>query len=138
MWKRINFKNILYSGYLGLFMGLVIQVLYGQYKYINLFILVLIASTLVGIIIGAITEFLTALLPIRLASTKVYYAVNNVFALIATVTIYALFTSMLDLKKYPKNNIAMLITICSFITFCNLIVYFRHKYINRKLQEYKK
>ncbi|WP_105616402.1 hypothetical protein [Vallitalea okinawensis] len=137
MLEKMNVKNIVYSVYLGLFIGASIQFYFGQHRNIGLFLVVLIISGIIGLLIGGITEFFTALLPISIATTNKYYLFNNIIALMVTLIVFASISRFIDLSKHPKNNIYMMLFICCTISICNLLVYTNHKRINKRLEKYK-
>lgn len=138
MLEKINIKNIIYSVYLGLFIGGGIQLYYGQHKHITLFMLVLLISGVIGLIIGTVTEFFTTMLPISIASTNKYYIFNNMIAIIVIFLVLGSISQFIDVTKYPHNSIKMVIFICSVIFICNLIVYVKHRRINKMLENFKK
>lgn len=81
----MNLVEVVKSFFLGIIIGLVLQptveATLGER------VLSVLASGAIGLIIGLLTEWLTSLLPIRLARVYTYFVINSVIAVVATALV---------------------------------------------------
>lgn len=136
--KKIDGLNIIKSGLLGLFIGFVMQVSQNSDSSLEIWLYALLLSSLIGTVIGFITEGFTALIPIRLANTKMYFFVNNIIALVITSLVlitlnHFVFHALSGVLDWLK----LLATVLSIVTIANFIDYQVYKKSQRKLNEYK-
>lgn len=139
MFNKVNIHNIFYSIYIGLFIGALIQLFKGQNSsgpFIISVVMVLI-SGLIGLVIGSITEFLTSLLPVSMASIHRYYVVNNTIAVVVTLCVLTSLHGLLNLSLSTKEDVYMLVSICFIVSLCNLLIYIKHKKLNKQLSQYR-
>lgn len=138
MMARINQKNIINSIWLGMFIGLSIQVYTDRWTSFVFIVLSIFLSGVIGLVIGFISELLTALLPITIANPKSYFAINNLIAIIVTLIIilglHRLYPR--DLSQSNLRNIILIIL--SIIAIANLADYLFYRNTNRKLKRYQK
>lgn len=80
----MNITNIIRSLFLGLGIGLLLQFSSGPTVSLLERVLTVLLSSALGLGIGFATEWLTSLLPIRIARTRTYFALNNAIALTIT------------------------------------------------------
>lgn len=132
-------KNVIKSFFLGLFVGVILQlhdytnVLF-QYK-----VLMVLASGSVGFIIGFITEWLTSLLPIRMANSKTYFLINNVIALVVTALLVGLVVVMTSQDMDFKGDLLpIMFIVLGIICIANLLDFMLYRRAQRKLEVYKK
>lgn len=138
MFNKVNIHNIFYSIYIGLFIGALIQLYNGQdsnSSFITSVVMVLI-SGLIGLVIGSITEFLTSLLPVSMASIHRYYVVNNTIAVVVTLCVLTSLRGLLNISLSTKEDVYMLVSICFIVSACNSLVYIKHKKLNKHLSQY--
>lgn len=83
----MNIGNVVKSFFLGLGIGLVVLVLTSDAGTIGLRLLSVLASGGIGMLVGLVTEWLTSLLPIRLARPRTYFLINGAIAVIVTAVI---------------------------------------------------
>jgi|GEM_PF-1191609 len=136
--KNIHWENIIKSFFLGLLIGAVLQ-FYEQaeagfmYKVLSVFV-----SGGVGFIIGFITEWLTAILPISIANARTYFFINNLLALAVTTLILA---SLILITSRTMSNIAdftpMILIALGIICIANLVDYMMYRRAQIKLKLFK-
>lgn len=137
MLKNINYTNIFKSLFLGIFVGAVVIASLNGYESAQVFILQLLLSGVAGLLIGAVTEIITALLPIDIAKTSIFFFINNMVAIITTV--FILFVTFTIIGENMKEvSLEILIISCIIIAIANIIDYLMYKNTNRKLQDYQK
>lgn len=83
----MNFKNVANSFFLGLGIGAVLLVTNAGAGDLGLRLLTMLASGGIGLAVGLVTEWLTSLLPIRLARPRTYFLLNGLIALVTTAAI---------------------------------------------------
>ena len=81
----MNYAEVVRSFFLGIIIGLVLQPTVDAA--LGERVLSVLASGAIGLIIGLLTEWLTSLLPIRLARVYTYFAINSVIAVVATALV---------------------------------------------------
>lgn len=136
MLEKVNYQGIIKSLYLGLGIGVIIQVFLSENKELSLIIISIIASGVIGLLIGAITEFVTAMLPITLARPNMYFFINNLIALFV-VTLILLSTNFIAEVTADEFSRILLWVIC-IVLVANGIDYVMYRYTNRKLINFKK
>lgn len=137
MLKKINYMNIFKSLFLGIFVGAVVIAYLNGYESAQVFMLQLLLSGVAGLLIGAVTEIITALLPIDIAKTSTFFFINNMVAIITTV--FILFVTFTIIGGNMKEvSLEILIISCILIAIANVIDYLMYKNTNRKLQDYQK
>lgn len=83
----MNLTNVVRSLFLGLGIGALLQFSIGAEASLLDRALTVLASGALGLVIGFVTEWLTSLLPIRIARTRTYFALNNAIALAVTLIV---------------------------------------------------
>lgn len=91
----MNFGNVVKSFFLGVGIGVLLQLgmLFrpgSDASDAGSWAIALAASGMIGLVIGLVTEWLTALLPIRLARTRTYFLINGGIAVVVTAAILLL------------------------------------------------
>jgi len=136
--ENINLENIIKSFFLGLFMGIILQfydksdVLF-EYK-----VLTVLASGSIGFIIGFITEWLTAILPIRIANARTYFFINNLIALVVTTIIMAALILITSSEMENKGEfMPVLMIVLGIICIANLFDYLMYRRAQNKLKTFK-
>ncbi len=131
----INFENIIKSFFLGLFIGLVLQVYDQADTSFAMKALSVLASGSIGFIIGLVTEWLTAMLPISIANARMYFIVNNLIALaVATVLLASLLLITNGGAMGNKGEFTpILLIVLGVICLANLIDYLMYRRAQRKL-----
>lgn len=138
MFDKVNMKNVINSFYLGLFIGLCVQVYVGREASAFSFSLSLLMSGVIGFIIGLVTEGFTALLPIRLANTKMYFLINNAIAVLVASLILIVFKSVIGGSLPSEQYFKMLVVVLSIVILANLMEYISYRVSNKKLERFKK
>ncbi|MFE4465107.1 hypothetical protein ACFRCR_08275 [Oerskovia sp. NPDC056781] len=83
----MNFRSVVSSFFLGLGIGVVVILANAGTGDPGLWALTVLASGGIGMLVGLVTEWLTSLLPIRLARPRTYFLVNGLIALVTTAAI---------------------------------------------------
>lgn len=83
----MNFRNVVSSFFLGLGIGVVVILANPGAGDPGLWALTVLASGGIGMLVGLVTEWLTSLLPIRLARPRTYFLLNGLVALVTTAAI---------------------------------------------------
>ncbi|MBD8000391.1 hypothetical protein, partial [Oerskovia gallyi] len=83
----MNFRNVVNSFFLGLGIGVVMLVANAGAGDPGMWALTVLASGGIGLLVGLVTEWLTSLLPIRLARPRTYFLLNGLIALVTTAAI---------------------------------------------------
>ncbi|RXR24759.1 hypothetical protein EQW78_07565 [Oerskovia turbata] len=83
----MNFRNVVNSFFLGLGIGVVVVVASAGAGDAGPWALTVLASGGIGLLVGLVTEWLTSLLPIRLARPRTYFLLNGLVALVTTAAI---------------------------------------------------
>lgn len=83
----MNYRNVVSSFFLGLGIGVVVILASAGAGDPWLWVLTVLASGGIGLLVGLVTEWLTSLLPIRLARPRTYFLLNGLIALVTTAAI---------------------------------------------------
>lgn len=83
----MNIGNVVKSFFLGLGIGVVVLFLNLDAGDLGLRIVSVLASGGIGLLIGFVTEWLTSLLPIRIATPRRYFLINGAIAVAITAAI---------------------------------------------------
>ncbi len=136
--EKINLENVIKSFFLGIFLGvLLLWFDPSQAQLVNKVVAVL-ASGSVGFIVGFLTEWLTAILPITLANARTYFFINNLIAVIITtllmLTLLAITSSDVQANTEFMPILAIVLgVICS----ANLLDYFMYRRAQHKLKSFQ-
>lgn len=134
--EKINIENIVKSFFLGIFIGLVIQVTLSDAISIHARLIMVLASGGIGFLIGFITEWLTSLLPINIANPKNYFFINNVIALAVTTLIVT--TTMILSGNETDAFMPILFLILGIVCIANIMEYMMYRRAQNKLRKFKK
>ncbi len=138
MLNKLNIKGIWLSSIIGLIIGSLNLVFIYKPANTNDLIIVLIACTLIGLFIGAITEVITALLPISLANPKRYFFINNLIALITTCIILVIIFAITSAATYRLIDLLTIIGIAiTVVIVSNGMDYLYYVRTNKKLRDYQ-
>lgn len=135
---NIHLENIVKSFFLGLFMGVILQ-LYDHsdmvFKYRALTVL---ASGSIGFIIGFITEWLTSKLPISMANARTYFFINNLIALAVTTILMATLIMITSSNMVNEGEFTRaLLIVLGIICVANLFDYMMYRRAQNKLKTFK-
>ncbi|MBH5319427.1 hypothetical protein I6N90_16650 [Paenibacillus sp. GSMTC-2017] len=136
--EKINLENVIKSFFLGLFIGVIVQLLNHTNVRIEHKVLMVLASGSIGFIIGFISEWLTSILPISIANARMYFFINNLIALVVTILIMVsllLITSTETVNR--EEYIPMLLIVLGIICIANLVDYLMYRRAQRKLETFK-
>lgn len=135
---KIHLENIIKSFFLGLFIGILLQFFNDTDVLFEYKIVTVLASGSIGFIIGFITEWLTAILPISIANSKIYFFINNLIALIITTIIMLSLVIIADGQMDKQGEfIPILSIVLSIICIANLFDYMMYRRVQHKLKTFK-
>ncbi|URN95852.1 MAG: hypothetical protein NAG76_06295 [Candidatus Pristimantibacillus lignocellulolyticus] len=135
---KIHLENIIKSFFLGLFIGILLQFFNDTNVLFEYKIVTVLASGSIGFIIGFITEWLTAILPISIANSKIYFFINNLIALIITTLIMLSLVIIADGQMDKQGEfIPILSIVLSIICIANLFDYMMYRRVQQKLKTFK-
>lgn len=136
--EKIHYANIIKSFFLGLFMGVILQLLDTSDTAFTYRAMIVLASGSIGFIIGFITEWVTALLPIQIANPRTYFFINNLIALLVTacimITFYVL--SRGEIESRGEFTPTLLIVL-GIICMANVMDYLMYRRAQRRLERFK-
>ncbi|MUT64682.1 hypothetical protein [Paenibacillus sp. NEAU-GSW1] len=137
--EKINFENIIKSFFLGLFIGVVLQFNGSaadiQFSYRVLSVL---ASGSIGFIIGFLTEWITAILPITIAKARTYFFINNFIALIVTAFIMTVLILVTNGETESRGGLVpVFLIVLSIVCAANLFDYLMYRRAQSRLKTYK-
>ncbi len=136
---KIHLENTIKSFFLGLFIGIALQ-FYDRFDAsIEDVALRVLASGSIGFIIGLITEWLTSILPIRMANARMYFFINNVIALVVTAILMG--SSVLivsaDERMGMKEIAQIMLIVLGIVCLANLFDYGMYRRAQSKLRRFK-
>jgi len=136
--EKIHLENIIKSFFLGLFIGLLLQFYNDTDVLFAYKIIAVLASGSIGFLIGFITEWLTAILPISIANSKMYFFINNLIALIVTTLIMVSFIMIAgDQMENQGEFMPILWIVLGIICIANLFDYMMYRRVQHKLTTFK-
>lgn len=136
--EKIHLENIIKSFFLGLFMGVILQFYDHADVEFTYKVLTVLASGSVGFIIGFITEWLTSILPISMANSRMYFFINNLIALIVTTLIMASLIMITSSKVENEGEfMPILLTVLGIVCIANLFDYMMYRRAQNKLKTFK-
>ncbi|MGO4545108.1 hypothetical protein AB4Z29_09940 [Paenibacillus sp. 2TAB23] len=136
--EKINMENIIKSFFLGIFMGIVLQFYDRTEVLVSYKVLTILASGSIGFIIGFITEWLTAILPISIANARMYFFINNLIALVVTIFIMAALMMITSSGMEIKQQfMTVLLIVLGIICVANLFDYLMYRRAQNKLKTFK-
>ncbi|UHA75419.1 hypothetical protein KIK04_10690 [Paenibacillus sp. 481] len=136
--EKINLESIIKSFFIGLFIGILLQFYDDADVLFSYKVLTVLASGSVGFIIGLITEWLTSILPIRMANSRTYFFIHNFIALI--VTTFILISSMMFTSSEMEGQVEftpILLIALGIICIANLFDYMMYRRAQHKLKSFK-
>ncbi|WP_232278204.1 hypothetical protein [Paenibacillus sp. 481] len=131
-------ESIIKSFFIGLFIGILLQFYDDADVLFSYKVLTVLASGSVGFIIGLITEWLTSILPIRMANSRTYFFIHNFIALI--VTTFILISSMMFTSSEMEGQVEftpILLIALGIICIANLFDYMMYRRAQHKLKSFK-
>ncbi|MHA6481805.1 hypothetical protein ACX1C1_07860 [Paenibacillus sp. strain BS8-2] len=136
--SNVHFENVIKSFFLGLILGLILLVFDDPDATLTYKVLAVLASGSIGFIIGFVTEWLTAILPIRLANPRMYFFINNLIALVvATLLMVSLYWITGGDHESNAPFVPVLLTVLSIICIANLFDYMMYRRAQSKLKTYQ-
>lgn len=136
--EKINLENVIKSFFLGLFLGVLLQFYSRANVLFEYKVLAVLASGSIGFIIGLITEWLTSLLPIRMANSRMYFFINNLIALlVATILMVSLILITGSKAEHKAEFVPLLSIVLGVICIANLTDYMMYRRAQNKLQSFK-
>lgn len=129
MEAAVNYQNVVKSFFLGIGIGATLQVLGGVQPATWLWVAGILASGALGLVIGFLTEWLTSLLPLRIARTQTYFFFNNLIAVVITATVMVLLFAFADDDARARWNlwpiIGLIVAIVCVANFVDYLLYAR-------------
>lgn len=136
--EKIHLENVIKSFFLGLFIGIILQ-FYGHAEVLFKYkVITVLASGSIGFIIGFITEWLTSILPIRMANPRIYFFINNLIALVVTAFIMASLIMVTSSEMEDRGEfMPVILIVLGIICIANLIDYMMYRRAQNKLKTFK-
>lgn len=135
---NINYENIIKSFFLGLFIGVILQLYDHAEVLLSYKLLSVLASGSVGFMIGLITEWLTSILPISMARARTYFFINNLIALLVTAFIIGFFAMLTNRETENSVELApILMIVLGIVCIANLFDYLMYRRAQQKLRAFK-
>ena len=136
---NIHLGNIVKSFFLGLFIGVILQFYDRSAASVEDTVLRLLASGSIGFLIGFVTEWLTSVLPIRLANARMYFFINNLIALAVTAVLMASFAWMTasEEKMVIGEFAPILLTVLGIVSAANLFDYWLYRRAQNQLHRFQ-
>ncbi|MBD2870380.1 hypothetical protein [Paenibacillus arenilitoris] len=136
--EKIHFENCVKSFFLGLFIGVILQLFDHSDMLFEYQVLTVLASGSVGFLIGLVTEWLTSILPIRMANARTYFFMNNLIALVvATIIMAALYMITSSEMESKREFMPILLIVLGMICIANLFDYMMYRRAQNKLKTYQ-
>lgn len=131
----MNYENVVKSFFLGAVIGMLLQVVSPVPTAGWPLVVGILTSGAVGLLIGLATEWLTSLLPLRLARTAMYFAVNNLIAVVITAIAMVLLLVFADQETAARWNWWALIgAVVSIVSVANLVDFLLYRQSQRQLR----
>ncbi|MGF7031542.1 uncharacterized protein YacL [Paenibacillus mucilaginosus] len=137
--EKIHLANMIKSFFLGLLIGVILQFFDHADVQFSYKVMTVLASGSVGFIIGFITEWLTSVLPIRMANSRTYFFINNFIALIVTTLIMTASLLMISSSEMESRGgfMPVLLIVLGIICIANLFDYMMYRRAQNKLKTFK-
>ncbi|WP_328473376.1 hypothetical protein OHA21_12335 [Actinoplanes sp. NBC_00393] len=87
--------------------------------------LTVLACGAVGLMIGAVTEWLTSLLPIRIARTAVYFLINNLIAIVISAVVTAVLVALSSADVLDAGVVVLVVAIVCVANLGDFLLYRR-------------
>jgi len=136
--EKINFENVVKSFFLGLFIGVILLFLSDEKAQLPYKAMAVLASGSIGFIVGLATEWLTAILPVRLANPRNYFFINNLIALIVTtIVLTSLMLTASGNIENKKDFIPVLLIVLGIVCIANSFDYIMYRRAQRRLKSFQ-
>jgi len=137
MFSNINYKNIFHSSWIGMLISIIAQIIIGNTAESGIIPAAIAAGAGIGFVIGIITETITAILPISIAKTGLFFFINNLIAILTTIFILFIlaYTGKMIMDIHTLKSVIPIAVI--IIAVINLFDYIMYKRTNRKLKSYQ-
>jgi len=136
--EKINGKNVIKSFFLGLFIGVILQAYVPADLSIFDRVVSVLASGIIGFVIGFITEWWTARLPIRIANARTYFFINNLIALVVTAVIVG-FLILIPGRRPEIGDqwLPIILIVLGIVCAANALDYWMYRRAQEKLESFK-
>ncbi|GAA3016605.1 hypothetical protein [Streptosporangium longisporum] len=124
---------ILKSFALGSAVGVALQVSAAANVHFSDRALTVLACGAVGLVIGAVTEWLTSLLPIRIARTAVYFLINNLIAVVVSAVVTAVLVASASANVLDRSGLMSVLLVIAIICVANLGDFLLYRRAQRRL-----
>ncbi len=137
MLSKINYKSVIASFWIGVAIGLSFLVLYNNLSHFQNVVITLLVSGSIGLLIGTVTEVLTAALPATIANHKSYFIINSLIGGIITAIVLVVLAqySMISIHSMDFRYGVMIAV--AIICIANVMEYLYYKKTNRNLEAFK-
>jgi len=136
--ENMNLANVIKSFFLGIGIGIALLMYNHEAVPSDVRLISVLASGSIGFLIGFMTEWLTAMLPISLAKARTYFFINNLIAVIVAAFFMALLMIFPISSGGDKVELMPILGIVlGVICAANLFDYLMYRRTQRKLQSYK-
>lgn len=137
--ENLNFVNVIKSFFLGIGIGLLLQLQATAEQELAYRVMSVLASGSIGFLVGLVTEWLTASLPISLARVRTYFLINGLIALIVTATLMLAMNAIATGMTGEQPDFAPVLGIVlSIVAAANLLDYSLYRRTRRRLERYKR
>ncbi|WP_270166961.1 hypothetical protein [Paenibacillus sp. SYP-B4298] len=136
--ETVNFTNVIKSFFLGIVIGVMVQLqappgLLPSYKVMSV-----LASGSIGFIIGLITEWITSMLPLRLARMRTYFLINGLIALSVTFILLIGMNQITVNEGHSQEGFLPVVAIVlGIVGAANLLDYMWYRRTQHKLDSFK-
>lgn len=134
----MNIGNVVKSFFLGLGIGVVVLFIDPDAGDLGLRTLSVLASGGIGLLVGLVTEWLTSLLPIRLARPRTYFLINGAIAVVVTAAIMFGLVALSGRAVADENGlwpiVGLVIAIVIVANVADYLLYLRTMARLRRLQ----
>lgn len=131
----MDIAAVVKSFFLGLGIGVVLQVLGLVEATLLERVLTVLASGGIGLVIGAATEYLTSLLPIRIARTASYFLINNLIAMAISALVVSLMLAFASEEDRAGRGWPNVVTVVAIVGVANVVDYLLYRRTQRRLHE---
>lgn len=136
---KLNFINIIKSFFLGAFIGFILQFRVYTDQELAYRAMAVLASGSIGFLIGLVTEWLTAILPISLARVRTYFLINGLLALVVTSILMLVLDGIAGSSTMQQLPFAPALGfVLAIVAIANLLDYSLYRRTQRRLERYKR
>ncbi len=128
----MNAQAVVRSGMLGVVIGIVLALLHAADTTLAEQALTVLISGALGLAIGAVTEWATSLLPLRIARTATYFLINNAIAVVISLAVTGLLVAFSP-AGFAGGSWIVLCTVVVIVCLGNLVEFLQYRRTQRRL-----